>query len=543
MNLPSRRKALYDFVKYLIDQRPKDCDVMHLGAFAAVAVGDRAAAVTWCREILKEKPDDAEALSSMRMMGQVPTSGGWKLPFSLADAYAPPTAAELARVRSEWKSRDLEPRDIRKEHETHLTINGVALQATVMSYLIHNQRNFGAVLVPVGARKQSCPVLVELKGVSPSYFPLRVPGGILTPSILGADLQKFVVFLPAVRGEQLRFDGKTYQCEGDPDDSWDGATDDAISFNSAGLELCPQADSNRIVAFGKSRGGAVAMLLGERDPRVRAIVSWSGPAGWIENMPQMGWSQFELVREGLSTKAQPMSEAGQSIRTFFKPSISGKMNLTQTRDRLIASSPIYFLSHLPPAQLHYGVNDYTVSIEEGRSIEGVLARLESKRPDISAICEENGGHDLNPRISVPTTKDFLLKHTAGKVAPDLGDGERALEGAWRVVSVEREGRIDNDDIWIIQKSKISFKRDNVVYEEASYRVDDAKKPKAIDLKFAAGPAQGKTIRGIYKVDRDELKICYVAPDRAPAEMRTRPTEFSAKVGSGMWLFVLKRVKP
>jgi hypothetical protein len=119
VNLPSRRKAVYDFVKYLIDQRPKDRDVMHLAAFAAIAVGDRAAAVAWCREILKEKPDDAEALSSMRMTGQIPTSGGWKLPFPLADAYAPPTAAELARVRSEWKSRDLEPRDIRKVHETH----------------------------------------------------------------------------------------------------------------------------------------------------------------------------------------------------------------------------------------------------------------------------------------------------------------------------------------------------------------------------------------------------------------------------------------
>ena len=526
-----------------ITQAPKNRDVRHLAAFAAITVRDRAAAATWYREILKEKPDDAEALSTMRMMGQIPTSGGWKLPFPLADAYAPPAAAELARVRSEWKNRDLKPRDIRKVHETQLNINGVALQATAISYLIHGQRNFGAVLVPAGAANHSCPVLVELKGVSPSYFPLIVPGGILTPSILGADLRKFVVFLPAVRGEQLLFDGKTYRCEGDPDDSWDGATDDAISFISAGLECCPQADANRIVVFGKSRGGAVAMLLGERDPRVGAVVSWSGPAGWIENMPQMGWSQFELVREGLSAKASPNSEAGQSIRTFLKPSISGKMNLPQTRNRLIASSPIYFMSQLPPAQLHYGVNDYTVSTEEGKAIEAALASLGSKRPDISVIFEENGGHDLNPRISVPTTKDFLLKHTAAEAASDLEDGDRALEGAWRVVSVEREGRIENDDIWIIQKSKISFKRDNAVYEDASYTVDDAKRPKAIDLKFAAGPAQGKTIRGIYEVDRDELKMCSVAPDRADAEKRIRPSEFSAKVGSGTWLFVLKRVKP
>jgi hypothetical protein len=105
---------------------------------------------------------------------------------------------------------------IRKVHQTHLTINGIAFQATVMSYLIHGQRNFGVVLVPVDAKNHSCPVLVELKGVSPSYFPLTVPGGILTPSILGADLRKFVVFLPAVRGEQLLFDGKTYRSSRPP---------------------------------------------------------------------------------------------------------------------------------------------------------------------------------------------------------------------------------------------------------------------------------------------------------------------------------------
>jgi hypothetical protein len=414
LNLPSRRKVLYDSVKHLFDQGVKDPSVIRLAGSAAVALGDREAAKTWYRQLLKEKPDDGDALSSMRMMGQIPTSGGWKLPFSLSDAYAPPTAAELARVQSQWKSRDLKPRDIRKEHETNLNLNGVALRATAISYLIHAQRNFGVVLVPLDAKEHSCPVLVELKGVSPSYFPLKVPDGILTPSILGPELRNFVVFLPAVRGEQLLFDGKTYQCEGDPDDSWDGATDDAISFISAGLDSCSQADANRMVVFGKSRGGAVAMLLGERDPRVRAIASWSGPAGWIENMPQFGWNQFEVVREGISAKSPP-NRGGQAIRTFFKPAIEGKMNLAQVRNRLIASSPIYFVAHLPPAQLHYGINDNMVTAEEGRSIEASLSRLGSKRPDISVIYEEDGGHDLNPRISVPTTKDFLLKHADLKV--------------------------------------------------------------------------------------------------------------------------------
>jgi hypothetical protein len=127
-------------------------------------------------------------------------------------------------------------------------------------------------------------------------------------------------------------------------------------------------------------------------------------------MPQFGWSQFELLREAMRTKASPDSTPGQALRTFFKPAIAGKRNLVQTRDRLIASSPIYFVSHLPPAQLHYGVNDFNVPAEEGRSLEAALARLGSKRPDISVMYEEDGGHDLNPKISVPSTRSFLLKY-------------------------------------------------------------------------------------------------------------------------------------
>jgi hypothetical protein len=410
LNIPSQRRVVYDFIKYLRAQGVKDPLLVHLAIHAAVIAGDRPAARALCEQTLSHQPNDAVALSSMRKLGQTATSGGWKLPFSLSDAYAAPTEAELARVRSEWKSRDLTPRAIRKEHDSHVNVKGVDFQATALSYLVHGQRNFGVVLVPSGARPHACPVLVELKGVSSSYEPLEVPGGMVTSPILGSALGHFVVFLPAVRGEKLLFDGLTYQCEGNPDDSWDGATDDAISFITAGLEICRQADARRIIAFGKSRGGAVAMLLGERDQRVRAIASWSGPAGWIENMPQFGWSQRELVREGLFKQSPPYTTAGQAIRTFLKPAIEGKMSLAECRDRLIASSPIYFVSQLPSSQLHYGANDFIVPVEEGRSIEAAVARLGSRRPDLSIFYEEDGGHDLNPKVSVPATKQFLLQY-------------------------------------------------------------------------------------------------------------------------------------
>src|SRR5262249_37763124 len=146
VNTPSHRKVVYEFIKYLRAEAVKDPAVIQLSVRAAIAVGDRPTAKALSEQMLKNQPNDPVALSTMRMLGQIPTTGGWQLPFSLSDAYAPPSEAELARVRSEWKSRNLAPRGIRREHATQVKVNGMDFQATALSYLVHGQRNFGVIL-------------------------------------------------------------------------------------------------------------------------------------------------------------------------------------------------------------------------------------------------------------------------------------------------------------------------------------------------------------------------------------------------------------
>jgi|SRR6516225_1847357 uncharacterized protein (TIGR03067 family) len=119
--------------------------------------------------------------------------------------------------------------------------------------------------------------------------------------------------------------------------------------------------------------------------------------------------------------------------------------------------------------------------------------------------------------------------------------EHTIQGTWKVVSVQEDGRAGEDDTWIIQKNKILFKRDNLVYEAAIYETDSKKLPWAIDFTFAAGPVKGEIIRGIYLLEKDRLKICYVAPDLPEAAKKKRPTEFASRPGSGTWLFILRRV--
>jgi uncharacterized protein (TIGR03067 family) len=68
-------------------------------------------------------------------------------------------------------------------------------------------------------------------------------------------------------------------------------------------------------------------------------------------------------------------------------------------------------------------------------------------------------------------------------------------------------------------------------------VDTDRSPAAIDLKPEDGAQPGKPVKGIFAVDRDELKLCLGGKDGAD-----RPTAFRSTDGNGAVLIVLKRAK-
>jgi uncharacterized protein (TIGR03067 family) len=122
-------------------------------------------------------------------------------------------------------------------------------------------------------------------------------------------------------------------------------------------------------------------------------------------------------------------------------------------------------------------------------------------------------------------------------APTVDQGK--LQGTWQVVSQEADGEQGPDEI--ARRLRYVFQGDRLLIEPAepgigamSYQLDPTKEPRAIDLTFAEGPQDGKSLFGIYLLAGDDLKICLG---------QKRPTTFATEPGSGLALIVLRRPRP
>jgi uncharacterized protein (TIGR03067 family) len=131
------------------------------------------------------------------------------------------------------------------------------------------------------------------------------------------------------------------------------------------------------------------------------------------------------------------------------------------------------------------------------------------------------------------------------LAPAAADEQGKLDpaklvGTWTYVSGERDGKKVPDDhlkaTVDITKQTITLNSPDGKYV-IKYELDPSKKPCRIAMEITEGP-QGQRAKsdGIIELKGDRLKICY------PPMGGDTPTEFTAKEGSGLHLFVLKRKK-
>jgi uncharacterized protein (TIGR03067 family) len=71
-------------------------------------------------------------------------------------------------------------------------------------------------------------------------------------------------------------------------------------------------------------------------------------------------------------------------------------------------------------------------------------------------------------------------------------------------------------------------------DEGTYKIDESANPKAITFVATKGPNQGKTIQGIYELDKGSLRIC------SDLSGKTRPTKFESKPDTQSFLASYQR---
>src|SRR5262249_36119546 len=116
---------------------------------------------------------------------------------------------------------------------------------------------------------------------------------------------------------------------------------------------------------------------------------------------------------------------------------------------------------------------------------------------------------------------------------------KVLFGRWRVEKAEKGGKDVTEQmkamkLQVREGGQFTTQLGNEK-EDGSFAVDPSKTPKQIDIKLAGGPNKGKTLKGIYKLDRDTLIVCYQHDAKGE-----RPTEFESK--ENITLITYKRDK-
>lgn len=125
-------------------------------------------------------------------------------------------------------------------------------------------------------------------------------------------------------------------------------------------------------------------------------------------------------------------------------------------------------------------------------------------------------------------------------ADDPKDELKKLEGTWKMVSGEKDGKTLAEQT--IKMAKLVIKGDHHDVKigddnlKGTHKVDPSKKPKNIDASDTEGPFKGKTVLGIYELDGDNFEVCFAEPGK------DRPKEFSTKSGTGHILHVWKKEK-
>ena len=136
-----------------------------------------------------------------------------------------------------------------------------------------------------------------------------------------------------------------------------------MALLGAVLAMFREADSSRVAVTGHSRGGGVALLMGIRDPRVKAVVSFAAPTDLF--LPQVR----TIAERGLRLPLPRLPGANYLADSVLFALRDGRTTVQRARIELLRRSPAWFAHRLPPTQVHHGWNDDKVPYVHGQRLQ------------------------------------------------------------------------------------------------------------------------------------------------------------------------------
>lgn len=339
---------------------------------------------------------------------QACSAAGEQSDWTFDELLSAPTDSEIEAVRSGWRERDLQPTAVDVAGNHVVTTEFGQFDVTVYSYDLGDTLQFGAAFVPRNPSAESLSVVIGARGVRWDYPVRNLTAGPYAARVVGERQSEFIFLSPVLRGHSFRIGDHQYDAGGDRRDSWDGATDDMMAFLSVALANLPQANADRVISFGASRGAGVALLHAARDKRVGAAIGFATPADFFRLMgrPNENWS--ESLQEAYDDPQFPEnSRESQFIEWFLED--RENLPIAEIRRRMIASSALYFVSDLPPTQLHHGAEDSPVPVRNANAVQERFLALGLEEPEYNVFVYDGVGHQLDEAGAFENTRRFLFE--------------------------------------------------------------------------------------------------------------------------------------
>jgi pimeloyl-ACP methyl ester carboxylesterase len=319
-----------------------------------------------------------------------------------------PTADELERVNREWAQKKWAVGSIQLAGTTTVPIGSERFEARLYTYSLNESQRCGAVILPPAAGERSLTGLVDIGDVTWDYRDRDLTNGPYVARILGDRARDVVLVVPCSRGMALRVGNARVSAEGDRRDAWEGVAEDAMAFLTVALSTTQAIDPKRLGVYGYSRGGGVALIVGERDPRITTAVAFAAPTDWFWAMGRPGenWpDRMEAARR--DPGLEPDTRESQYLDWFVRDRET--LPLADLRRRLVGASPLYFVERLPAFQIHQGEDDGPVPSRNATLVRDRLAPNDSQR----VFTYPGAGHMLDNTPALGTAREFLIARLLG----------------------------------------------------------------------------------------------------------------------------------